>query len=313
MGPGTRNRPKRRYRAAVDANDDLALGRRVMVHEAEVQRGGSRELRDLGDGWLLHDPRDAEPFWNRLIAPAWPAPPLAFERRLDEVVTLFATLDRVPHVRPRPVGNKPSDIVARLLGNGFEQIGEDLRMVLRDPGPCLDLVRRATTGPAGRIRIARYPGAASGPPRLWASDASLVLAEAFEVDSLRRAALEADLLACAVRRDCSILLIFDADEPVATARRTTTRGGSYLSSIGTRPGWRGRGHGSLATALAVADAIAGGGHGRIGGHSGDGGDGHDGGAFVHLAVDVRNPAARRLYARLGFEVVGSPVADLLAR
>jgi len=290
-------RAGRRYRARMDPLGDAALGRRVMVHEAEVQRGGGRELRDLGDGWLLHDPGDAEPFWNRLIAPAWPASPRAFERRLDEVVTLFATLDRVPHVRPKPVGNEPSDLVVRLVANGFEQIGEDLRLVLRDPGPCLELARQATTGPTGRIRIARHPGAASGPPRLWAGDASLVLAEAFDVDTFRRAALEADLLACAVRRDCSILLVFDADEPVATARRTTTTGGSYLSSIGTRPRWRGRGHGSLATALAVADAVAAGGEG----------------ALIHLAVDVRNPSARRLYERLGFEVVGAPVADLLAR
>jgi ribosomal protein S18 acetylase RimI-like enzyme len=281
----------------MDPLGDAALGRRMMVHEAEVQRGGSRELRDLGDGWLLHDPGDAEPFWNRLIAPAWPAAPLAFERRLDEVVTLFATLDRVPHVRPGPTGNEPSDLVDRLLANGFEQIGEDLRMVLRDPGPCLDLARRATTGPMGRIRIARHPGAASGPLRLWAADASLVLAEAFDVDKFRRAALEADLVACAVRPDCSILVILDGDEPVATARRSTTARGSYLSSIGTRPAWRGRGHGSLATALAVGDAIAAGGPE----------------ALVHLAVDVRNASARRLYERLGFEVIGSPVADLLAR
>jgi ribosomal protein S18 acetylase RimI-like enzyme len=281
----------------MDATSDTGLGRRMMVHEAEVQRAGSRELRNLGDGWLLHDPADAEPFWNRLIAPAWPAAPLAFERRLDEVITLFATLDRVPHVRPAPGGNEPSDLVERLERNGFEQVGADFRLVLRDPGPCLATVSRFMAGPSGRIRIARHPGAASGPPRLWASDASLVLAEAFEVDTFRRAALEADLLACALRTDCSVLLVFDGDDPVATARRTTAAGGSYLSSIGTRPGWRGRGHGSLATALAVADAID---------HGGPG-------AFVHLAVDVRNVVARRLYERLGFEVVGSPVPDLLAR
>ena len=277
---------------------DLELGRRVMVHEAEVQRSGSRELRDLGDGWLLHDPGDAEPFWNRLVAPAWPAPALAFERRLDEVVTLFSTLDRIPHVRPRPIGNEPSDLTDRLLANGFERVGEDLRMVLRDPAPCLAIAARFGVPPPGRIRVVRHPGAASGPPRLWAADASLVLAEAFDVDPYRRAALEADLLACAARPECSVLILFDGDEPVATARRMSTPGGAYLSSIGTRPGWRGRGHGSLATALAVLDALEAGGGGS---------------EFVHLAVDVRNTVARRLYERLGFAVVGAPVADLLAR
>ena len=271
----------------------------MMVHEAEVQRSGTRELRDLGDGWLLHDPGDAEPFWNRLIAPAWPAPAMAFERRLDEVVTLFSTLDRIPHVRPRPIGNEPSDLTERLLANGFERVGEDLRMILRDPTACLAIEARFSTPPSGRIRVARHPGAASGPPRLWAADASLVLAEAFDVDPYRRAALEADLLACAARPECSVLIVFDGDEPVATARRMSTPGGSYLSSIGTRPGWRGRGHGSLATALAVADSLG----------AGEG----TGSGFVHLAVDVRNDVARRLYERLGFDVVGAPVADLLAR
>src|SRR3954452_21471292 len=273
---------------------EAELGRRMMVHEAEAQRTGVRQLRDLGDGWLLHDSADSEPFWNRLVAPSWPAPPLAFERRLDEVVTLFATLDRIAHVRPRPVGNEPSDLPARLLANGFERVGEDLRMVLRDPAACHALTERLAKPPLGRLRVARHPGSSSGPPRLWASDASLVLAEAFEVDAHRRSALEADLLACAARPDCSVLVVYDGDEPVATARRTTTPDGSYLSSIGTRPGWRGRGHGSLATALAVADAT------------------HVARAdvpFVHLAVDVRNGVARGLYERLGFEVVGAPVPD----
>jgi ribosomal protein S18 acetylase RimI-like enzyme len=287
------------YGSTMHVVADVALGRRIMVHEAEVQRSGSRQLRDLGDGWLLHDPADAEPFWNRLVAPSWPAAPLAFERRLDQIVTLFATLDRVPHVRPSPIGCQPSDLGERLVTNGFEQVGEDLRMVLRDPEPCRTLAARFAAPPPTRIRLARHPGAASGPPRLWASDASLVLAEAFDVDPYRRAALEADLLACTARADCSILILFDGDEPVATARRTTTSDGAYLSSIGTRPGWRGRGHGSLATALAVVDSL-----GLLDGQ----GDG-----FVHLAVDVRNPVARRLYERLGFVVVGVPVPDLLAR
>jgi ribosomal protein S18 acetylase RimI-like enzyme len=282
----------------VEADHELAM--RMMVHEAEVQRTAGRELRDLGDGWLLHDPADAEPFWNRLVAPRWPGEARAFERRLDEVVTLFASLDRMPHVRPMPLANEPPDLAERLLRNGFERQGEDLRMVLRDPGPCRALAARDADSalPWSRLRIARHPGAASGPPRLWASDASLVLAEAFEVDPYRRAALETDLLACAQRPECSVLLLFDGDEPVATARRTTTAGGTYLSSVGTRPGWRGRGHGALVTALAVRDAI---------GASGDAS------VLVHLAVDVRNTVARRLYERLGFEVVGDPVPDLISR
>jgi ribosomal protein S18 acetylase RimI-like enzyme len=278
---------------------EVELGRRLMVHEARVQLSGGRELRDLGDGWLLHDPADPEPFWNRLVAPAWPAPAAAFERRLDEVVTLFATLDRVPHIRPLPAGNEPPDLPERLLRNGFDRVAEDHRLVLTDPAACRTTARRLELASVTRLRVARFPGATAGPPRLWAADASLVLAEAFEVDPYRRAALEADLLACAIRPECSVLILYDADEPVATARRATTAGGTYLSSIGTRPGWRGRGHGSLVTALAVVDALA--------------ATGADVVPLVHLAVDVRNPVARRIYERLGFEVVGAPVADLLSR
>lgn len=292
---------------------ELALARRLMIHEAEAQVTGIRRLRDLGDGWLLHDPADPEPFWNRLMAPTWPVDRRAFDRRLDEVVTLFATLDRVPHIRPMPLGNEPADLEDRLLANGFERISEDLRMVLVDPEPCRTiLVRRdALAHLDGRIRVVRLPGTASGPPRLWAADASLVLAQAFEVDPYRRAALETDLLACAVRPECSILLVYDGEEPVATARRTTTRDGSYLSSIGTRPGWRARGHGSLATALAVADAIGAASAAAPGGTPAAAAG--RGVPFVHLAVDVRNHIARRLYERLGFEVIGEGVPDLLGR
>jgi ribosomal protein S18 acetylase RimI-like enzyme len=280
----------------MDPIGDVELGRRMLVHEAQVQRTADRELRDLGDGWLLHDAADAEPFWNRLVAPAWPASPMGFDRRLDEVVTLFATISRVPHVRPRPIGNEPSDLAERLIANGFEPVGEDLRMVLRDPGPCRRIVERFAAPPPGRLRVARHPGPMSGPPRMWAAEASLVLAEAFDVDPYRRSALETDLLACTLRPECSVLIVFDGGEPVATARRMTTADGTYLSSIGTRPGWRGRGHGSLATALAVVDAL-----------------GPQDNGFMHLAVDTKNLVARRLYERLGFEVIGSPVADLLAR
>jgi len=99
---------------------DRDLARRLVVHEARAQQTPGRELRDLGDGWLLHDPSDAEPFWNRLVAPRWPEDPAAFDRRLDQVITLFATLARLPHIRPLPLGGEPADIARRIetLGGG---------------------------------------------------------------------------------------------------------------------------------------------------------------------------------------------------
>jgi ribosomal protein S18 acetylase RimI-like enzyme len=281
---------------------DADLAQQLVLHEARAQQATTRELRDLGDGWLLHDPTDAEPFWNRLIAPRWPVEPMAFDRRLDEMITLFATLARLPHVRPLPAGSEPADMAARLEAAGFEWLGADRRMVLEDRGPALDVVRswqeRRDGGAWGRVSVTRHPGSVvtrGSDRRRWVVDASLVLAEAFGVDPLRRTALESDVLACVMRPECAILLISVADEPVAIARRATTGEGSYLSSIGTRPAWRGRGLGTLATALAMDDALG------------------AGSTFVHLAVEVDNEVARRLYSRLGFAIVGEPAPDLLLR
>ena len=281
---------------------DLDAARRLMLHELEVQVTAGRELRDLGDGWLLHDPVDPEPYWNRLVGPAWPGDEGRFARRLDEVITLFASLDRIAHIRPLPIGNEPPDLAARLLANGFEQLAADVRMVLVDRAPSERLAAAFSTGraTAGRWAIARFPDGAGRPAGgalgrgPWASEASLVLMEAFGVDPLRRPLLEGDLLASVLRAGCSILVLYDDGEPVATARRTTVGGATYLSSIGTRPTWRGRGLGALVTALAVVDADS------------------DPRHLVHLVVDVSNVGGRRLYERLGFVTVGEPVPDLLA-
>lgn len=281
----------------------LELARRMMVHEAEAQQTPDRHLRDLGDGWLLHDASDPEPFWTRLLAPRWPVDSAAFDRRLDDVVTLFATLDRLPHVRPAPLGSEPADLTGRLVEFGFEQIAADRRMALLDPSACLELARawagngRVRRWP-GRLTVSRYGRDAHGrlpERRLWAEQTSLVLGEAFAVDPLRRSLIEGDALACVVRAGCTILLLSDGDEPIAVARLALAGDGAYLSSIGVRPAWRGRGFGALVTALAVAEAVA------------------AACQLVHLAVDVDNMAALRLYERLGFEAIGAPVPDLLLR
>jgi len=168
-------------------------------------------------------------------------------------------------------------------------------MVLDDAGRCVETVRTWRSAPRKRYAVERHPEGFFRRHRDWAVDAALVLAEAFAVDPLRRVALETDVLACVSRRDCTILLLRDDGEPVAVARRATTDGGSYLSSIGTRPAWRGRGLGSLITALAVVDAI------------------DAGSDMVHLAVDATNESGRRFYEGLGFAVIGDVVPDLLMR
>jgi ribosomal protein S18 acetylase RimI-like enzyme len=268
---------------------DDALARRLVLHEARVQQAPGRELRDLGDAWLLHDPFDAEPFWNRLLAPAWPEEPGAFDRRLDEAITHFATLGRLPHIRPLPLGNRPVDFGARLVASGFMALGTDRRMVLVDARPSLELAQRGPTVPGARV--VRSPRAIGLDQ--FAAAVSLVLAESFSVERRRVAALEADAIGCGSRPECAMVLVEVHGEPVAAVRRVTVDGGTYLSSIGTRPSWQGQGHAALVTATAVADALA------------------AGSAFVHLAVEVENERATRLYGRLGFAVVGEPVPDLL--
>jgi GNAT superfamily N-acetyltransferase len=262
----------------------------------------------------VHDPGDAEPFWNRVIAPRWPSGPAAFDRRLDEVVTLFATLARMPHVRPLPVGGSPDDLAARLEAAGFDVLGVDRRMVLTPGIDVVELVERtalhvrAAIGGA-TISVRRRDGSADGrrgagdgagdgdgswpDRRRWAVDASLVLAESFGVDADRRLALETDLLACVTRPGCAVLLVAIDGVPAAIARRASTVDGSYLSSIGVRPKFRGRGLGAFVTALAMRDSL------------------DAGGSLVHLGVDVDNTRAIRLYERLGFAVLGDPAPDLL--
>ena len=274
---------------------DPALAKRLLIHEARAQQSTGRELRDLGDGWLFYDPADPEPFWNRLMAPEWPSPVKAFDRRLDEIVTLFSTLDRLAHIRPLPLGGRPPDLARRLEAAGFVRIGSDRRMVLVDREPAGRLVAEWAALIGDRLTIERHPERSLSRRGTWAVDAALVLGEAFGVEPHRRVALETDILACAARRGCSVLLLREDGEPVALARRSTVGNGSYLSSIGTRPEWRGRGYGSYMTALAVSEAI------------------EAGSDLIHLAADVANRQAETFYGRLGFAVLGDPVPDLLLR
>jgi ribosomal protein S18 acetylase RimI-like enzyme len=288
--------------------DDPELARRLVLHEARAQQAPTRDLRDLGDGWLLHDTNDAEPFWNRVIAPRWPAEPAAFDRRLDEVITLFATLNRLPHVRPLPLGGEPPDLPRRLQAAGFEWLGADRRMVLIEPeraGERLAASQARVAAAFGgeRVTVTRHDSdaAPAGDRPRWAErrrsagEASLVLEDAFGVDPGRRVALENDVLACVTRPGCSILLIRVDGKPAAIARRAATGDGSYLSSIGTRPEFRRCGLASLATSLVVADAR------------------EAGSPVVHLSVEIDNDAGLRLYESLGFAVIGEPAPDLLLR
>jgi ribosomal protein S18 acetylase RimI-like enzyme len=266
-----------------------ALARRLAAHEAAVHLSGARELRDLGDAILLYDPTDPEPFWNRIVGTDWPADAGAFTRRLDEVITLFATLGRQPHIRTLPSANRPVDLGSRLVEAGFRLVGADRSMILEDPAPSLELVRTLTARPGLRLEhVGRGP-------ELWAMEVARLLAQAFDVETDRMPALGAETIAAGRRPGGAVVLLFDAGIPAATARRISVNGGTYLSSIGTAPGLQGHGLGSLVTAIAVAEAVA------------------EGTRFIHLLVETTNQTAIRVYERLGFVALGEPILDLLVR
>lgn len=261
-------------------------------HEARVHALPGRRIRDLGDAWMLHDPIDREPFWNRVNAIRWPEDPSGFDRRLAETIALFATLDRIPHVWPRPLFNEPADLAARLLANGWDDAGGAHVMVLEDADPNRGVT--AAPMPPG-VSVERLGRPSGGSARQAAADVALVLSEAFAVEPGRQTAIELETLAMWDRPEVEAVLLRVDGEPAAVAKRTTFDGASYLSSIGTRPAFRGRGLGRIATALATTDAL------------------DAGSRLVYLGVFEDNPAAIGLYRGLGFEIVGEPAQDLLLR
>lgn len=261
-------------------------------HEARSHALISREVRDLGDAWLLYDETDREPFWNRIAGLAWPATPAAFDRRLAEMFALFAGLDRIPHVWPSPGYDGPPDLVERLLANGFVDHGGGMLMAL-DPeraagAPALPLLGRG-------VSVERIHHLTGDPAAAAATAIGNVLVASFGVEPERRIAIELEaVLGLATDAYHAILVRVDG-QPAAVARRTTFAGGSYLSSIGTAPEFRGRGLGRLVTSLAVADALA------------------AGSRWTYLGVFAENPVARSLYDSLGFVAIGGVSPDLLLR
>ena len=261
-------------------------------HEAMVHTLPGRELRDLGDGALLYDPRDREPFWNRLAALSWPSDAHAFRSRLDEAITLFATLDRLPHIWPRPALNEPPDIVDRLIDEGFEVVGEGHVMVLVDR----ERPRAGVDGQLGPDATIHWYSEVTGIDATEAAvDVATVLNESFAVEPERQASIELETEVMLGRSELDTVLVRIAGEPAATARVATLEGLSYLASIGTRPRFRGRGLGRLVTALVTARAL------------------DAGSRWIHLGVFSDNTTAIRMYEDLGFQRVGSSAPDLILR
>jgi hypothetical protein len=269
---------------------DAAAMRRLLLHEARVHAIPGRDLRDLGDSILLHDPNEREPFWNRLEGLRWPEDPGAFDKRLTEVLVLFASIGRTPHIWASPMHDSPGDLVNRLEANGFRDMGMGNVMILVDPEPSRESATRPR--PDG-VTVERLAGV-EGPEAEAASSAIVdVLLDAFEVDPERRPAIEGETVASLSHPWFTHYLVRADGEPAAVARRATFEGLTYLSSIGTA-GWaRGRGLGTLVTRMAAADGLA------------------DGTSSVYLGVFADNLDAIGVYRRSGFEQVGTSCPDML--
>ena len=262
-------------------------------HEASSHGLAGREVRELGDAVMLHDRVDREPFWNRIAGIAWPDESAAFDRRLAEAIALFASLDRIPHAWPLPGFDEPADLTARLTFHGFQDVGTGILMAFDPVGP--GPVRPDGPHLAPGIGIERFHRTVGPAAEEGARGIAAVLAEAFAVEPDRVGAIEEETLVLFGRDEFHACLIRVDGEPAAAARRTTFAGASYLSSIGTRPRFRGQGLGRLVSEVVLRDAI------------------DAASRWTYLGVFADNPVARRMYEGLGFVQIGGPAPDLILR
>jgi ribosomal protein S18 acetylase RimI-like enzyme len=270
----------------LDASDKM---RALELHEAGAHAHGGRRVMDLGDAVLLHDPLERDPFMNRMSGIRLPSDAAGFDRRLTELVAFFGSLGRRPHVWLSPAFHSPADLGARLIAEGFGDLGGTYAMVLsarRFADVARDLVTLPSEAHLESLSRRGLPN--------WSllRGAARVIAEAFGSGPGGERQLAEDLAGMtSPARDVCVLWL--GDQPVAAGRRYTADGMTYLSSIGTRPHWWGHGFASAVTAALTQDGRA------------------AGGSLVHLGVEWDNARALAMYQRLGFEVLGDRIADLL--
>jgi ribosomal protein S18 acetylase RimI-like enzyme len=269
-------------------------------HQARAYAIGDRRFIELGDAFLLHDGRTAEPAFNRLGGLDWPEPAPAFDRRLGEVLALFAEFDRRPYAWIVEGVHAPADVSARFEANGFEPGSGGYLMLLADGVP----LEAGGGDPPPGVTLERLAAADGGRDDAFddvldealagsLSDAGAIMRAAFGVPADGVPALEDDLADTLRRGGSSVVLARLDGLPVAAGRRTAFDGATYLSAIGVKPGFERRGLGGAITTALVSDA-------RL--------EGQD---RIYLAVDATNVRAWGLYERLGFEAIGGRAVDYI--
>ena len=258
------------------------------VHPARAVSIAGRGWRDFGDSVMLFSAGEKDPFFNRLTAVRWPEDPQAFDARLGLALQVFEELDRKPYIWVIPTLSTPTDLAARLEANGFVDQGGGYDMLLvRDPSEYPDVAL-----PRGAV-LERWNNPA-GPDRAALADAlAVVIGESFSIPDSRRANLAVEIELTLQRPYFHAYLLRIDGEPVATGERYTFDGASYLSSISTRPAWRGRGFARMITLALARESIAAGAN------------------LVYLGVYADNVGAIRLYDHLGFSTLGPRSTDML--
>jgi ribosomal protein S18 acetylase RimI-like enzyme len=258
------------------------------VHQTRAIAIPGRGWRDFGDSVMLFSGTEKDPFFNRMAAIRWPDDPAQFDARLKLAMELFKALDRKPYFWLAPGLSTPSDAVARLAANGFEDQGGGFDMLLTgDPAGVPDL-----PVPKGAV-LERWNNPSDADRPALAEALALVISEAFHIPEVRRDNLVREISLTLEQPRFHAYVVRIDGEPVATGERYTFDGASYISSIGTRPAWRGRGLGGLVTLALARDSVA------------------SGTDLVYLGVYADNARAMRLYERLGFRLMGPRSSDML--
>jgi ribosomal protein S18 acetylase RimI-like enzyme len=228
--------------------------------------GGATAVDDERLHALLVSMPGRGPGYNFAACPRWPAADSA--RLLHLLTDRMLEQGEWPAIVVADGLSQPATLPTDLAAAGWVELeGERIYVTRRQPGvPHLDpALRLEGATPASAAECQAVEQAAFGLSAELAPARARALAAALERGALR---------AYMVRLGGRV---------VASARLTQADGVAGVSGVGVLPDQRGKGFGSLVTAVATRAGLA------------------MGNRLVWLSVDERNQAALRLYRRLGYQ------------